>query len=315
MSSEDKGKDAKEPDGTPARLALCAFVCGTIAYAFLYVLLFAKPMEHLDNPLAVFLLAIGVMCAVISLSTGIAYFMCPWISRMDYAEQCMQESGGKNTWPFRIFAWGLALILLSILLNTWYLIQLYSQLDTRDEFPSPTIVINLSATLGGYVCTIAGSFGAIIVLLKLKGRLGYSAHHMAAIGILAGTSVLLLSGFIAWEPAHRQFWLEAPNWSAAMGSLRTIAAAQVAYSNDTGEFARDLQALVKREPSCLTGDWDSVRYGYRFYLSGDGQTFALHATPIDPYRNEARHLFMDETLVIRVEEGAPASAESRSMSE
>ncbi|HEV2299155.1 MAG TPA: DUF4190 domain-containing protein [Candidatus Acidoferrales bacterium] len=120
----------------------------------------------------------------------------------------------------------------------------------------------------------------------------------------------------------------AANEAAAVGSLRTVMTAAVAYSSTYGHgFPESLNLLGPSSdgsaPSAgaaglLDADLATgQRYGYNFTYQasssrGNGvlDMFRCNADPINPGSTGVRHFFVDESGVIRYQEDGPANANS-----
>lgn len=119
----------------------------------------------------------------------------------------------------------------------------------------------------------------------------------------------------------------AANEASAVGSLRTIAAADISYSVRYGHgFAASLRALGPPSDGIASANGaDSVdavlavgrKYGYSFsYEASSSQTdgaldtFRVNADPITEGTTGERHFYVDQTGVIRYQEDGPANEHS-----
>ncbi|MDQ1257017.1 MAG: hypothetical protein QG656_1618 [Candidatus Hydrogenedentes bacterium] len=308
-----------QPLRWPERWAQCAFVCGTVSYVFFHVLLFVRPLKHLDSPVAVISLAVGWLCATIGIVAGLAFFVGYWSSHLRRPERENCELVEEKFLPVRLLAWGLAISLFGFLYREQgeldYLIN--APIDTYwlRFFDLPDMEFLALALLTGWLCATAGLFGSIPLFVLGKRQLGRKARrHMAFIGILAGTLALLLSGRMAMQPWYDEQHGIRDSFGSVTGNLRSIVAAQIEYRTLKGEFARDLQALRESDPPCYNCQGD-VLNGYRYQVEGDGLTFTVHATPEEPRYKGSIYAFADETGVVRWEKGKPASARSPALGE
>jgi len=117
------------------------------------------------------------------------------------------------------------------------------------------------------------------------------------------------------------------NESSAVGSLRTLYVANVAYAKDHPKdgYPKKLNDLSGRSDNSeqhSDPEWvidpvlaGGVKTGYRFaYIprssKGDGMmdAYEVSANPLEPGKYGRRHFFMNETGVIRLSETGPANA-------
>ena len=108
----------------------------------------------------------------------------------------------------------------------------------------------------------------------------------------------------------------AANEASAVASLRTLNTSSVAYSTTYGSFPTALtQFAPAATPSSTAADLvDSVlatgtKSGYTFSFSGNGTQYAIQADPVSTSTGQ-RHFFTDQTLVIRANTSATATANS-----
>src|SRR5262245_27562499 len=104
-----------------------------------------------------------------------------------------------------------------------------------------------------------------------------------------------------------------PDANAALDALRKINDAQSTYFKVNRRFALTFDELV--EARLLRSEPSAVETGYDFKLrpAADAQTFKLSVIPANASTTAARYLFMDQTGVIRAENGKEATVESTSL--
>lgn len=107
------------------------------------------------------------------------------------------------------------------------------------------------------------------------------------------------------------------NEASAISSLRTLVMIQVLFReqdrdlNGVNDYAGSIETLAAIEsfldPTLATGE----KQGYRFVIevTAEGSSWFGTATPLDP-KAGGRHFFVDDTGVIRYEQGAVAGATS-----
>lgn len=92
----------------------------------------------------------------------------------------------------------------------------------------------------------------------------------------------------------------AANQTAAMADLCAIAAAQVSYYLDNlNQYALLLDDLD-------IGDFSGVRNGYSFAMTSDGNTYSVTADPDVMNTSGLRGFYLDETGIVRAEDGGIA---------
>jgi type IV pilus assembly protein PilA len=103
---------------------------------------------------------------------------------------------------------------------------------------------------------------------------------------------------------------KAANEAGAIGALRAMSAGNIQYLARTGRYAPALVDLRNR--GCIDASLgNGLRAGYTYtYGSENSQVWACSADPQDPGTTGDRHFFIDESGVVRVEDGAPATAAS-----
>jgi type IV pilus assembly protein PilA len=105
------------------------------------------------------------------------------------------------------------------------------------------------------------------------------------------------------------------NESSAVGNLRSIVGAQMAYNAKNAEFAVDFADLTGESPPFLTGDWALPKSGYLFLLGGDVINFTANANAVEYGVTGVRGFFTDSSGVIRFNVGADATADSQPIHE
>lgn len=104
------------------------------------------------------------------------------------------------------------------------------------------------------------------------------------------------------------------NESAAIGNLRTICGAQVAFHSANYRYATSFDELttpVGDAPPFLDGEWEGVtKSGYGFTLAGDGGNFQANADPETMNTTGGKGFFVDASGVIRYANGAAADENS-----
>jgi len=115
----------------------------------------------------------------------------------------------------------------------------------------------------------------------------------------------LLASCSGSAPAPADVATKAPDEQAALAALKEINRAQADFIRRTRRYAQFTSELVADR--LLTAE--PAAEGYRITLlpSPDAGSYTLQATPADA---AARHFFTDQSGVVRVETGKPATAES-----
>ena len=98
------------------------------------------------------------------------------------------------------------------------------------------------------------------------------------------------------------------NESAAIGNLRTIVGAEVAYHAANYQYTADFADLTGATPAFLDGDWAVAKSGYNFVLGGDTSAFTANANAVTYGTTGSKGFFTDATGVIRYADGADAAA-------
>ena len=107
------------------------------------------------------------------------------------------------------------------------------------------------------------------------------------------------------------------NESSAIGNLRAILGAQVAYHSANYVYAADFGELTPAVAPFLEGTWAEgvTKSGYDFSCLGDGTDFAATAVPTSANVTGIKTFFCDNTGVIRFEDGPGAGAGSNPIGE
>jgi len=100
------------------------------------------------------------------------------------------------------------------------------------------------------------------------------------------------------------------NESSAIGNLRTIVGAEVAYHAANYEYTAAFADLTGATPSFLDGNWDGTKSGYNFVLGGDANNFTANANAAVYGTTGGKGFFTDSSGVIRYADGADADAAS-----
>lgn len=96
------------------------------------------------------------------------------------------------------------------------------------------------------------------------------------------------------------------NESSAIGNLRTVIGAQVAYNAANSVYTTDFADLTGATPSYLDGDWGVAKSGYTFALGGTTANFTANANAVEYGVTGNRGFFTDGSGVIRFNAGADA---------
>jgi type IV pilus assembly protein PilA len=163
-----------------------------------------------------------------------------------------------------------------------------------------------------------------LILVQSRAAMAKKISWRTGAG-LAVAAFVLTALFVATN--HFDRFPLAANESSAVGSLRTLYFANIAYAKDHPEdgYAKKLIDLSSRsdkpvqhngpewmiDPALVGGLKTGYRFGYASHSSkGDGKVdaYELSADPLEPGQFGKRHFFMNETGVIRVSETGPANA-------
>jgi len=98
------------------------------------------------------------------------------------------------------------------------------------------------------------------------------------------------------------------NESSAIGNLRTVIGAQVAYNAANSVYTTAFADLTGATPSYLDGDWGQPKSGYNFVLGGTTANFSANANAVEYGVTGNRGFFTDASGVIRYNAGADADA-------
>lgn len=99
------------------------------------------------------------------------------------------------------------------------------------------------------------------------------------------------------------------NESSAIGNMRTIIGAEVAYNAANSVYGTFAQ-MTGATPPFLDGDWTAAKSGYTFTAATAAGNFTANADPVTAGTTGNRHFFTDGSGVIRYATGAAASATS-----
>lgn len=106
------------------------------------------------------------------------------------------------------------------------------------------------------------------------------------------------------------------NESSAIGNLRTIVGAEVAYHAANYEYTAAFADLTGATPSFLDGNWDgTTKSGYDYVLGGDANNFTANANAAVYGTTGGKGFFTDSSGVIRYEDGSDATAASNPIGE
>ena len=105
------------------------------------------------------------------------------------------------------------------------------------------------------------------------------------------------------------------NEASAIGNLRTIVGAQVAYHAANFQYTADFADLTDPDPSFLDGDWAQAKSGYNFVLAGDTSNFTANANAETYGVTGSKGFYTDASGVIRYETGADATDASAVLGE
>mgnify|MGYP003572647360 FL=1 len=98
--------------------------------------------------------------------------------------------------------------------------------------------------------------------------------------------------------------------SAAIGNLRTVCGAQVAYASANSMYTASFDDLTTASPPFLDGNWAVTKQGYDFAMGGDSDNFTCNADPSTLGKTGNRGFFVDASGVIRGAAGAAADGTS-----
>jgi len=109
------------------------------------------------------------------------------------------------------------------------------------------------------------------------------------------------------------------NESAAVGNLRTIVGAQVAYHAANFQYAGDFASLTTPAagPSFLDGNWAAPKNGYNFTLAAiaNNQDFNANGDPVEMNTTGSKGFFVNASGVVRFVDGGVADATSTPIGE
>ena len=105
------------------------------------------------------------------------------------------------------------------------------------------------------------------------------------------------------------------NESAAIGNLRTICGAEVAYNSANNEYATTFDDLTGATPPFLDGNWAATKSGYNFTMGGTVENYTVGADPSAVGTSGNKYFFVDASGVIRFSEAGAADATSTPIGE
>jgi len=105
------------------------------------------------------------------------------------------------------------------------------------------------------------------------------------------------------------------NESSAIGNLRTVSGAEVAYHSANSQYATAFADMTGATPPFLDGNWAAAKSGYNFTVGGTTDCFTANANPATMGTTGNRGFFTDCTGVIRFAAGAAADAASTPLGE
>lgn len=100
------------------------------------------------------------------------------------------------------------------------------------------------------------------------------------------------------------------NESSAIGNLRTIIGAEVAYNAANSIYAVTFAEMTAATPPFLDGDWTKAKSGYNFTVGGTTANFTSNADPVTAGTTGNRQFYTDASGVIRYATGAAATSAS-----
>lgn len=105
------------------------------------------------------------------------------------------------------------------------------------------------------------------------------------------------------------------NESSAIGNLRTIVGAEVAYHSANYAYTADFADMTGATPPFLDGNWGVPKSGYNFLLGGDANNFTVNANAVVYGTTGEKGFFTDSSGVIRYATGADAAVTSTPIGE
>lgn len=134
-----------------------------------------------------------------------------------------------------------------------------------------------------------------------------SERGFSLIELLVVVGILMIISAIA-IPGLRRARNNA-NAGSAIQSLRTLTTAQHLYERRFHQYATLAQLVPEGTIDTHLGTGSKSGYSFALTLSSGNQEFECKATPLDDPTNLS-HYFVDQTGVIRYNDGAPADASS-----
>lgn len=105
------------------------------------------------------------------------------------------------------------------------------------------------------------------------------------------------------------------NESSAIGNLRTVNGAEVAFHSANNQYAITFDQLTTATPPFLDGNWAATKSGYDFTLGGAVSNFAANAAPNVAGTTGNRYFFVDASGVIRYSTAGAATVASTPLGE
>jgi len=172
------------------------------------------------------------------------------------------------------------------------------------------------------VAVATGNTKIVQILLDVGADVDAEADHgLTALmmternGYFEIAELLKSAGAIVPEPRLREETLLA-NGLLAVTTVKDIVVAQITYSatDGEGEYARNFPELA--EAGLISSELATgLQDGYQFATNGEGETFTVNADPILVDETGTRHLFADESGVIRWSMEGPATVVSPAFEE
>ncbi len=138
--------------------------------------------------------------------------------------------------------------------------------------------------------------------MVMKSERGFSLIELlVVVGILMIISAIAIPGL---RKARNN-----ANSGSAIQSLRTLTTAEHLYERRFHQYATLAQLVPEGTIDTHLGTGLKSGYSFTLTLSAGNQNFSCTATPLDDPPNMP-HYFVDQTGVIRYNDGAPANASS-----
>lgn len=102
------------------------------------------------------------------------------------------------------------------------------------------------------------------------------------------------------------------NESAAIGNLRVVVGAEVAYQTANSRYTDSWESLTNppppNSPKFLDGDWTQVRTGYRYVLGTKPGGYMVNANAVTYGVTGDKGFYTDDSGIIRYRKGSDADA-------